>query len=309
MVSVKVIFSLIFNVVSSVGLIFINKALVFKMSAYPFGTLLTVWHFLFNFLGCIAISFFFKQELKRVDILRVIPICFAFCGYVVFNNLSLVFNSVSFYQVTKILCTPLIIAIEFHMFRKRETRDVLWSLIPTCVGIFSTVYTDSQINFTGSVWAILAVLSNSFYTIFGKSKQNELGLNPLQILAYQAPISTIMLLPAIPFFDDWGKILAYQYTPFSIFCILLSCVMAFCLNFSFFLFVAQTDALTTNVLGYLKTCLIFLFGFLLFDDKLTIQNCIGIGLTMFGLAMYSKAKLTIPVAANEPPKPDEENAL
>ncbi len=37
--------------------------------------------------------------MKRVHIPSVIPLCLAFCGFVVFTNYSLVYNTVGFYQV------------------------------------------------------------------------------------------------------------------------------------------------------------------------------------------------------------------
>ena len=90
-----------FNFTSAVGIIFVNKV-VFKQYGFHFATFLTVCHFVVTFIGLVFLTQinFFKP--KRVPILEVIPLCLAFCGFVVFNNLSLQENSVGFYQLMKV---------------------------------------------------------------------------------------------------------------------------------------------------------------------------------------------------------------
>jgi len=250
-------------------------------------------HFLITFVACLlgfARAQFF--DIKRIEIKRVMPICFAFCGYVAFNNLSLLYNSVAIYQIAKILCTPVIVWLEWHIYGKTQSRNTLLALIPVCLGIFITVYSDATLNLLGTFWAALAVIANSLYTIWGKTKQVELHLSPLQILTYQAPISFLILVFCLPVFDPMSDLMAFPlFTAKSFFAISLSCVFAFGVNFSFFLFVAQTSPLTTNVLGYLKPVLVFVGGFVFFDSPLTFQNVSGILLTLVGLALYTTAKM------------------
>ena len=134
------------------------------------------------------------------------------------------FNSVSFYQVMKILCTPLIIFIQSQFYDiQTDTRTKL-SLLPVCIGIFITVATDMEINFYGTIFACLATISNTLYTIvkkkiffndkflkWGKTKMNELDANPMQILLYQSITSCILLLFCIPIFDNVELLMAYHY--------------------------------------------------------------------------------------------------
>jgi solute carrier family 35, member E3 len=181
-----VITSLLLNIGASCCTIFVNKYL-FKNN-FKFGTFLTVLHFIFTFimmlcLSNIGLNFY---QIKKFRILKVLPICFAFSGYVVFNNISLVYNSVSFYQIMKILCTPTIILIKFYFYGEKTTRNTILSLLPVCVGIFIAIVTDTEINVVGTIWAILAVGSNSMYTIYGKTKQNELEASAMQLLLYQS---------------------------------------------------------------------------------------------------------------------------
>lgn len=287
----QVVLSLLLNVVSSVGCIFINKRLVYMAANFPFGTCLTILHFLVTFAGCVGFAKAHYFEMKRLELRKVLSISLAFCGYVAFNNLSLLTNSVSVYQISKIVCTPVIIGVEWYQYGIRQSRETLLALLPVCVGIFITVYSDANLNWWGSFWCVLAIIANSFYTIWGKTKQSELGVTPMQILSYQAPLSATILLFTVPYLDNWKALTAWQPTTPALFYIALSCVFAFGVNFSFFLFVGQTSPLTMNVVGYLKTCLVFIGGFLFFDTIPTVQNVTGVLVTMVGLGLYTKAKM------------------
>ncbi len=288
-----VIFSLSLNVLASCGTIFLNKFL-YSSLGFNFGTTLTVLHFVVTFSLCALCAYFKYFEVKQLSLWKVLPISIAFCGYVVFNNISLLYNSVSFYQVTKIFCTPLIILIETNVYRKTTDNRVKLSLVPVCIGICITVVTDMSINFRGSVYAFLAVLSNTMYTIYGKTKQNELGCNAMQIRIYQAAQSAIILMFFVPFLDDMGKLLEFDFTKVtSLFWILFSCFAAFTVNFSFFLLVGKTSPLTVTVVGYFKTCIVFVGGWLMFDQNLTVQNTVGIVITLLGVALYTYVKYNV----------------
>lgn len=285
------VMSLVFNVVSSVGVIFINKRLVFQAAGFHFPTALTIIHFVLCFVGCVGFARAGFFEWKSMPLSKVLGISLAFCGYVAFNNLSLLTNSVSVYQISKILVTPVLIALEYVTQGKTQSRETLLSLAPVCVGIVITVYTDAEVNYMGTFWAGLAIVANAFYTMWGSTKQKELECTPMQLLSYQAPTSAAILCLTLPIFEPWRDLVTYRYTGSAVAFILLSCVFAFCVNFSFFLSVGKTSPLTINVLGYVKTCLVFVGGFVFFDTVPTWQNILGITVTMVGFALYTKSKM------------------
>ncbi|KEG12894.1 hypothetical protein DQ04_01351170 [Trypanosoma grayi] len=284
--------SLLLNIVSSVGVIIINKRLVFIEANFRFGTLLTVIHFVVSFLGCLLFARLGCFSIKSLSIPKVLPISMAFCGYVVFNNMSLLTNSVSVYQTSKIICTPLIVWIEHVYYHKREDVWTLISLAPICFGVAFTVYSDTNLNPMGTLWAFLAIISNSLYTIWGKTKQTELGVSPMQLLTYQAPLSALILLFALPI-DGIGNLMAYKVTFTTVWTIALSCIFAFGVNFSFFLFVGQTSPLSMNVVGYLKTALVFVGGFVFLSSEATAKTVAGVLLTLLGLAFYTQSKMRV----------------
>lgn len=236
------ILSLTLNVAASCGTIFLNK-LLFQKYRFKFATLLTVCHFVVTFLLVLLCAYFKLFTVKRLELRRVLPISLAFCGYVVFNNISLLYNSVSFYQVMKILCTPTIIAIETLVYHKPTSFQVKLTLIPVCFGIFITVFTDVDMNLVGTVFAVIAVGSNAMYTIYGKRKQNELNVNAMQILLYQSIMSAVILLFCIPICDDVSELMQYEWTVENVLMVLATCITAFLVNLSFFLIVGKTSPL------------------------------------------------------------------
>lgn len=285
------IMSLVFNVISSVGVIFINKRLVFNEAGFHFPTALTIIHFVICFLGCLGFARSGFFEWKTLELRKVLGISLAFCGYVAFNNLSLLTNSVSVYQISKILGAPVLIMLEYVTQGKTQSRETLLSLIPVSVGIIITVYTDAEVNLIGTFWAMLAIVANAFYTMWGSTKQKELEVTPMQILSYQAPVSAVLLCFTLPIFEPFHELTKFHFDGKAITFIGLSCIFAFGVNFSFFLSVGKTSPLTINVLGYLKTCLVFIGGFIFFETVPTWQNILGISMTMFGFALYTKSKM------------------
>lgn len=284
--------SLVANVISSISIIFVNKYLVFGLAGFEFGSALSVIHFIATFFGAAACMFVGWGEFKSLNMLQVLPLSCAFCGSVVFNNMSLLYNSVTVYQMSKICCTPVIAVMERYKYKKELPFLTKISLIIICAGSLTSVGTDAHLSFSGLIWCVLAVISGSFYTVWGKSKQLDLACTPLQLLLFQTGISSVLLLFLIPFLDNVsGVTMSSILTPTAFWSISLSCFCAFGLNFSFFVFVGKTSGLTTNVLGYFKTTLILLLGFLLDSSAITFLGVLGTLVSCAGLALYSYIKI------------------
>lgn len=197
------------------------------------------------------------------------------------------------------MCTPTIIAIEYFFYRKSQDKRILYTLIPVCLGTFITVFTDMEMNYYGTFMAILAVVSNSLYTIYGTEKQKELKANSLQVLLYQSITSAVMLAFTIPFFDDTEVISEYDWgNGNNLFWIISSCITAFFVNFSFFLVAGKTSPLSVNVVGYFKTVLVFVGGIILFTSAISAKNLLGVFLTLVGVAWYSYVKYKMSLESN-----------
>lgn len=292
-------FYMTFNFVSSVCIIFTNKV-IGKALGFRYFTFLTALHFIITYLGlviCARLRVFTPVPVKMRD---VFPLAVTFCGFVVFNNLSLLHNSVGFYQLCKILTTPVIAVIQYFTYGVTLQWQLVLTLIPTIAGVFVANANDMEFNVMGTVFAGLGIVSTSMYQLLVKSKQQDLKtpkgekINSFQLLYHQAPLSALMVLSVCPFFDDlWSEQGLYNYvwTQETVVLILISCCLAFCVNLSIFLVIGKTSPISYNVLGHFKMVLIFVGGFLWLHEDANNKRVAGTVLASIGIASYAYLKL------------------
>nr|DAD25806.1 TPA_asm: hypothetical protein HUJ06_027274 [Nelumbo nucifera] len=146
------------SVVSSVSIVICNKALISSLG-FTFATTLTSWHLLVTFCSLHVALWMKLFEHKPFDARAVM-------GFGILNgisigllNLSLGFNSVGFYQMTKLAIIPCTVLLETLFFRKRFSRSIQFSLTILLVGVGIATVTDLQLNVLGSVLSLLAVVT------------------------------------------------------------------------------------------------------------------------------------------------------
>jgi solute carrier family 35 protein E3 len=64
------------------------------------------------------------------------------------------------------------------------------TLIPIFIGVGLNSSFDLKFSPTGTSWALLGVGTTAVYQILVGQKQKELGLDSMQLLSYQAPMSS-----------------------------------------------------------------------------------------------------------------------
>lgn len=118
----------------------------------------------------------------------------------------------------------------------------------------------------------------------------------MQLLSYQAPLSTLLLIGFVPIFDDFKEIISYKMTPLAAVTIVISAFLAFLVNMSTFMIIGKMSDITYNVAGHAKLCFILAAGYLLFDNKFSWLNMGGVVVAITGVIAYSLIKML-------PPKP------
>lgn len=270
--------------VSSVSLIPNTNLLV--------GLFLTSIHFAITSAIMMCLAQLGIYQRKRLPWQSVIPLSMSFCGFVVLTNLSLKYNSVAFYQMMKVLTTPIVALIQFFGYGIGMQRGIRLALGFTCIGVLVATAEEVAVSFLGSGVAFVSVFVTALYQVLVGSKHQSLEADSMQLLAYQAPISALMLLVLTPMMEDATGILAFPYTSGLIVAIIGSGVLAALVNVSTFLIIGHTSAITYNVVGHCKLCLVLLFGFLLFDHQaLSSLNISGILVAICGITSYSYIKL------------------
>ncbi|XP_039158087.1 UDP-rhamnose/UDP-galactose transporter 5 isoform X2 [Eucalyptus grandis] len=207
-----------FNIVTSVGIILVNKAL---MAAYGFrfATTLTGLHFattttmtlVFRWLGYIQ-----PTNLPVSEILKFV----LFANFsIVGMNISLMWNSVGFYQIAKLSMIPVSCFLEVVLDQVRYSRDTKLSIVVVLLGVAFCTVTDVSVNFKGFLAAFIAVWSTALQQYYVHFLQRKYSIGSFNLLGHTAPVQATSLLIVGPFLDymfTGEKVYAYQYSTTSV---------------------------------------------------------------------------------------------
>ncbi|KAG1359001.1 UDP-rhamnose/UDP-galactose transporter 1 [Cocos nucifera] len=281
------------NVVSSVGLIMANKQLMSPAGyAFSFATTLTGFHFgVTAFVGFVS-NVTGLSSSKHVPLWELLWFSIVANTSITGMNLSLMLNSVGFYQISKLSMIPVVCVMEWILHSKHYSKEVKMAVVAVVVGVGVCTVTDVKVNAKGFLCACIAVLSTSLQQISIGSLQKKYSIGSFELLSKTAPIQAISLLLFGPFIDYYlnGKsIIKYNFSSGPIFFILLSCALAVFCNMSQYLCIGRFSATSFQVLGHMKTICVLMLGWLLFDSQLTLKNIMGMVIAIVGMLIYSWA--------------------
>ena len=212
---------------------------------------------------------------------------------VAFMNLNLAYNSVGFYQLSKLVCIPATIILQYFLSGKTVSTAVQQSLVVIMIGVGVATVSDVELNALGFVFAVLAVLSTTTAQLYTNTNQSDLGLDAMQLLYHCAPMVTGGLAVITPFFDQITGpkgLLSFDYTPESVMLIIVTSALAVGVNVTNFFVIGKTSPLTYQVVGHLKTVLILTFGFVMFGAPVDPRNMLGIVVAVGGMVAYSELR-------------------
>ncbi|XP_039821504.1 UDP-rhamnose/UDP-galactose transporter 5-like isoform X2 [Panicum virgatum] len=192
----------VFNIVTSVGIIMVNKALM-GTHGFAFVTTLPGIHFattalvalVLKSLGYLEPSYLPLPELMKYVIFANIS--------VVGMNASLMWNSVGFYQISKLSMVPVLCMLEVLFVNIRYSRDTKLSIIVVLLGVAICTVTDVSLNTKGLIAAAVAVCSTAFQQHYIHHLQNKYSLSAFNLLGHTAPAQAASLLLLGPFVDLW----------------------------------------------------------------------------------------------------------
>lgn len=275
-------------------------------------------------------NFFGMFKFKRVKILQVLPLAICFCGFVVLTNLSLETNTVGTYQILKCLSYPALIVIQQVIYNKNYSWKIKLSLVPMVVGVAVNSAYDLSFNMLGLIYGLSAVLFTAFYTVWVGRKQQELEVNSMQLLMYQAPLSTVLLLVSVFAASSAGLMREQSMASLSTsstnrselsaggaldillednaqtkkssiitsflepekFVILCATGMAaYSVNLTTFWIIGKSSVVTYAVFAKVKLCATVLSGVIFFGDKMNSRQAFGVLITLSGVFWYTYVKI------------------
>ncbi|CAN1169540.1 UDP-rhamnose/UDP-galactose transporter 5 [Linum perenne] len=286
--------SWLFNVVTSVGIILVNKALM-ATYGFTFATTLTGLHFATTTLLTLVLrwlGYIQPSHLPLPDLLKFV----LFANFsIVGMNVSLMWNSVGFYQIAKLSMIPVSCFLEVVLDKVRYSRDTKLSILVVLLGVAVCTVTDVSVNAKGFIAAVIAVWSTALQQYYVHYLQRKYNLGSFNLLGHTAPAQASSLLLVGPFVDYFltsKRVDAYPFSFTPVAFILLSCTIAVGTNLSQFICIGRFTAVSFQVLGHMKTILVLTLGFILFGkDGLNLHVIVGMIIAVAGMVWYGNASV------------------
>jgi solute carrier family 35 protein E3 len=284
---VQVALYVLFNIVSVVGVVAVNKML-YRDYELQQPTCLMTFHFLCTWLFVMLAKRLRWFTEKRIDVGNYVRLGLAQCCSVVFVNLSLVHNSIGMYQVLKFSNVLMMCWIEYVWKAKLYSLQVYLSLAALVAGITAATVTDVELRWLGFTYGMLGCLSTAVYQILNKSIQQDFDVSPLQILEFEQPFTALFAALFALVTEDVGHLAKLDYTDGGFVTLLLvSGFFAFGVNVTCYLIIGKTTPITYAVVGHTKTIFILLFGILWMKDSWTWKSGSGLLIAFAAIVAYT----------------------
>jgi solute carrier family 35 protein E3 len=297
--SSRLIFWCFMSVFSSVGIILINKTIM-QTYGFKYVFTLTAFHFLFQAVVLEVLGNMGTFQVKRLENRDNVLTALVGVASIVFMNFNLRFNSVGFYQMSKLLCIPLMMLIQTKLYGKVFSSKLKFSLLVLLVGVGIAVVTDLEVNLIGTMFGAIAVASTTQFQIWQGTKQTQHGVSSIQLThSVSMPMFVITALAALFFEVLSSQSVLYHHfkrgEEFKVFvAIFLSCLLAVSVNISSFTLIGISSPVTYQVVGHMKTVLVLLGGLLFFPITASLwqlsKNVTGIVIAMAGVFLYGHLK-------------------
>lgn len=282
---------LLFNFTSTVFVTFINKICFSKVNfGYP--AALCNIHYAITWLGV--------ESMRRLNMFVPLAnppsslradtqfrsIAFLIGTVTPLNNTSLQLNSIGFYQLFKLLVTPAVVLLEYVLDGKILSRKRTVSLVAVCAFVLVSSGADMEFNVFGTICAAMWVPLAAGYKVQWGRVQKQYNCSTPALMHAVLPYAIVVQTMISPLVDPRG-LLQFQWTPEAAFWIVLSGVAAFLVNLSGFLVMGHAGALTHVLLGQLKTSVICLGAYYVFDAHYTALQLFGAAGAIASIVAYT----------------------
>uniref|UniRef100_A0A383WD92 Sugar phosphate transporter domain-containing protein n=1 Tax=Tetradesmus obliquus TaxID=3088 RepID=A0A383WD92_TETOB len=240
-----------------------------------------------------------KQHGSRTLNLQLAAIGVLFGSALVLGNASFIFLSVPTVQMLKAGGPATIYVLGIAL--GTESAQLLQALrvLVVCFGVGIASYGDVTLNLAGLVLQLGSIVTDALRCCFLQRvlQHSQVDTTPLVTLAHVAPYSAAALvLPMavvegrrlVQTFDDWQPAIP---------AVLLSGLLAACLNFVVFKLIQLTSALTTSLSGVIKEWVCILVAMYVYGTVVTYMQWVGYSIAIAGLLWYQSGKLAAAAAA------------
>ncbi|GFP81249.1 probable sugar phosphate/phosphate translocator at3g17430 [Phtheirospermum japonicum] len=249
-----------------------------KYFNFPFPITLTMIHM--GFSG--AVAFFLIRVIKVVSPVKmtlgiyatcVVPISAFFASSLWFGNTAYLHISVAFIQMLKALMPVATFVVAVLCGTDKLRWDVFLNMLLVSIGVVVSSYGEIHFNVIGTVYQVTGIFAEALRLVLTQVllQKKGLTLNPITSLYYIAPCSFVFLFIPWYFLEKPGMEVSQIQFNFWIF--FSNAVCALLLNFSIFLVIGRTGAVTVRVAAL---CGVVLYNYLKVKEVRGSQNSDGI---------------------------------
>jgi len=173
--------ALAFNFVSTLATVMANK---YALKVFNYPATLTVLHYMATFVAVRSMrvaGLFSARGVAATERRTFVALVIAWAVCNALSNASLGANSVGFYQLVKVLTTPIIACIDTVLGKPMTTAQAL-ALGFACCGIAFATVSDVQCNLRGSLLALASVLTGIVQKVLNEHMQQRSGFSTLQLM-------------------------------------------------------------------------------------------------------------------------------
>ncbi|KAI9194024.1 hypothetical protein LWI28_002472 [Acer negundo] len=300
---------LLIYILLSSGVILYNKwVLSHKYFNFPFPITLTMIHM--GFSGLVA--FFLVRVFKVVTPVKmtfeiyatcVVPISAFFASSLWFGNTAYLHISVAFIQMLKALMPVATFIMAVLCGTDKARLDVFLNMLLVSVGVVVSSYGEIHFNIVGTLYQVTGIFAEALRLVLTQVllQKKGLTLNPITSLYYIAPCSFVFLF--VPWYLLEKPVMEVSQIQFNFWIFFSNALCALALNFSIFLVIARTGAVTIRVAGVLKDWILIALSTVIFPEStITGLNIIGYAIALCGVVMYNYIKVRDVRASQLPPE-------
>ncbi|KAF5198035.1 Solute carrier family 35 member c2 [Thalictrum thalictroides] len=291
------LYLLIYIILSS-GVILYNKwVLSPKYFNFSFPITLTMIHMGFSGLVAFILIRVFKvvapvKMTFEIYATCVIPISAFFASSLWFGNTAYLHISVAFIQMLKALMPVATFFMAVVCGTDKLRCDVLSNMVLVSVGVVISSYGEIHFNVVGTLYQVTGIVAEALRLVLTQVllQKKGLSLNPITSLYYIAPCSFVFLF--VPWYLLEKPEMQVSQIQFNFWIFFSNALSALALNFSIFLVIGRTGAVTIRVAGVLKDWILIALSTVIFPEStITGLNIIGYAIALCGVVMYNYLKV------------------
>jgi solute carrier family 35 (GDP-fucose transporter), member C1 len=229
--------------------------------------------------------------------LKLLPLAIIFVCMVGFNNVTLKFVGISFYQVARSLTIVFSIIFSYLILSDSTSMQCIAACGVVILGyVLGNVGEVQVIEFDatfviGVIFGLLASAFVALNSIYVKKYMKILDGNEWLLSLYNNILSLIVLAPFALYFEysDVVKV-DFLFDPTFIFNMTVTALLGWMINIAVYLQIKYTGPLTNSISGTAKACTQTLLAIVFLNESSTFMKIFGIFLCIGGSFLYGYLK-------------------